>query len=714
MSCFGSKKQETVKFASHKYFSPTLQLENQSKILPGSESSERIRINSRLISKTTQSSENLDDWLISDFDPNDQELSGIKTCYQAWDFASKKYADRPCLEYLDESSSEIKYISRTYKQVADLANNFGSGLIQKCDVKINQNIGIYAQNSYKWTTSAIAANNYNFILVPLYDTLGDEALRHISNLCEFETIIIHSVLQFDKLMKEVHEHEKGRKIKNVVILKNVDQNASIKEQIPSSVEEAGINCYFFDDLAAAAQKGEAEVLDHNPPKPTDTFVINFTSGTTGVPKGVVQTHQSWMSNISVAYLSVCDFTENDCWFSYLPLAHVFERFAQTAVLLKGGRIGFSSGDTVKIIEEAGVCRPTIFGGVPRVWNKFYAKLQQRKEESNLKKKLIDAGLKTKIKMVKNGTNDRSTIFDKIIFSKLTNLLGGKTRIGICGAAPMKNEVMNTLRGALGMFIAEGYGQTECCAACCLNNYNDSKPSVGPPLPCNAIKLVSVPEMNYYTEKDQGEICIKGHNVMTGYYKNESKTKEAIDENGWLHTGDIGQWTKEGTLQVIDRVKNIFKTSLGEYIAPEKIENCLIMHPALAQAFVYGDGFKSKLVLVAMVDEATFVNYCFKNVNNDSSIEEFKKAAAAGGNGPTATIADLCENSSVKALILKELQDLSKKNGLKGFETVKSIRLHPKLMTVEEGLLTPTMKACRDKIGKYFEGYIGEMYGEIGD
>lgn len=251
--------------------------------------------------------------------------------------------------------------------------------------------------------------------------------------------------------------------------------------------------------------------------------------------------------------------------------------------------------------------------------------------------------------------------------------------------------MNTLRAAMGCYITEAYGQTECNAAATATMTNDPLSSVGAPVCGVAIKLVSLPEMNYHAENDQGEICFKGPILMKEYYKNAEKTAETIDEDGWLHTGDVGQWTEYGTLQIIDRAKHIFKTSLGEYIAPEKIENIYALHEAVGQCFVYGDSLKNVLVGVVVPCPDNFLNW--------AKAKDMEVAM---------------KDDNIKDRLLKEMTNLGKKSGLKGFENVKCIQFHNELMSVENGLLTPTMKTKRPQCKKYFQQQIDEMYSQLGE
>nr|KAF6303397.1 acyl-CoA synthetase long chain family member 5 [Myotis myotis] len=405
------------------------------------------------------------------------------------------------------------------------------------------------------------------------------------------------------------------------------------------------------------------------------------------------THQNVVSNASAFLRCVEESfapTPEDVSISYLPLAHMFERVVQIVVYSCGARVGFFQGDIRLLPDDMKTLKPTLFPVVPRLLNRIYDKVQNS-AKTPLKKFMLKMAISSKFNEVKRGIIRRNSLWDKLIFAKIQDNLGGKVRIMVTGAAPISSPVLEFLRAAMGCPVFEAYGQTECTAGCTFTLPGDWRPGhVGVPLACNHVKLEDVPDMNYFSVNGEGEICIKGVNVFKGYLKDPEKTAEALDKDGWLHTGDIGRWLPNGTLKITDRKKNIFKLAQGEYIAPEKIENVYSRSGPVQQIFVHGESLRSSLVAVVVPDSEVLPTF----------------AAKLGVKG---SFEELCQNQIVKEAILEDLQKVGKEGGLKSFEQVKSIYLHPEPFSIENGLLTPTLKAKRGELSKYFQTQINSLY-----
>uniref|UniRef100_A0A671R9T1 Long-chain-fatty-acid--CoA ligase n=1 Tax=Sinocyclocheilus anshuiensis TaxID=1608454 RepID=A0A671R9T1_9TELE len=526
-----------------------------------------------------------------------------------------------------------------YKEVADRAEFAGSALLHRGHSQTGDKyIGIFAQNRPEWTISELACYTYSLVAVPLYDTLGTEAISYIIDKGEQAHSIFYNSVQ-----------------------------------------------YFYDIFPF-----------HSPPKPEDLALICFTSGTTGSPKGAMITHGNVVSNCS-AFIKVTEGllkpSPQDVLISFLPLAHMFERVVEGVLLVHGARIGYFQGDIRLLMDDLKTLKPTIFPVVPRLLNRMFDKIFGQ-ANTPLKRWLLDFATSRKEAELKSGVVRKDSMWDKVIFSKVQASLGGRVRLMITGAAPVSPTVLTFLRAALGCQFYEGYGQTECTAGCTMSLPGDwTAGHVGAPLPCNFVKLLDVPEMNYFAANGEGEVCVKGSNVFQGYLKDPERTSEAIDKDGWLHTGDVGKWLPNGTLKIIDRKKHIFKLAQGEYIAPEKIENIYIRSDPVAQVFVHGDSLQACLVGIVVPDPDFLPGWVKKR-------------------GIEGSYTEMCKSKELKNAILEDIIRLGKEAGLKSFEQVRDIALHMEMFSVQNGLLTPTLKAKRTELRNHFREQIDQLYAKI--
>ncbi|XP_041828912.1 long-chain-fatty-acid--CoA ligase 5 [Melanotaenia boesemani] len=610
--------------------------------------------------------------------------SDAKTLYEVFQKGLKVSGNGPCLGHRKPGKP---YQWLKYKQVSDRAEHLGSGLLHR-GLKPNSNtfIGIFAQNRPEWIIGELACYTYSMVAVPLYDTLGPEALVFIIDRAEISTVLCDNQKKAEILLQN---REKGQTsvLKTIIIMDSFDPE----------LLERGAKCRVdIVSMQDAEAVGKSNLQKPIPPKPEDLSIVCFTSGTTGNPKGAMLTHENVVSDaagvLRIFETSVVPCTQ-DISISFLPLAHMFERVVQTVVYGTGARVGFFQGDIRLLPDDMKTLQPTIFPVVPRLLNRVYDRVQSG-AKSPFKKWLLNFAVESKYAEVKEGIVRKNSIWDKLIFNKIQESLGGRVRIMVTGAAPISPSVLNFLRAALGCQIFEGYGQTECAAACTFTMPGDATSGhVGVPLPCNIVKLVDVEEMNYFASNGEGEVCMKGKNVFKGYLKDPEKTAEALDKDGWLHTGDIGKWLPSGVLKIIDRKKNIFKLAQGEYIAPEKIENVYVRSGPVAQVFVHGDSLQSCLVAIVVPDAEILPGFA-KNLGYQGSIEE------------------LCKNTEIKKAIISDMTKLGKEAGLKSFEQVKDVHLHPELFTIENGLLTPTLKAKRAELKALFQPQIAKLYASI--
>ncbi|KAM9618429.1 long-chain-fatty-acid--CoA ligase 5 isoform 1-T2 [Trichechus inunguis] len=611
-------------------------------------------------------------------------FSDATTVYEIFQRGLAVSDNGPCLGYR-KPNQPYRWLS--YKQVSDRAEYLGSYLLHKgYKPPPDQFVGIFSQNRPEWIISELACYTYSMVAVPLYDTLGAEAVIYIVNNADIATVICDTPQKASVLLENM---EKGLTpgLKIIIVMD------PFEDDLKQRGEKTGVEIL---SLLDAENIGKENFTKPVPPKPEDLSVICFTSGTTGDPKGVMLTHQNIVANVAGFLYRVEDTfqpTPEDVSISYLPLAHMFERIVQAVIYSCGARVGFFQGDIRLLPDDMKTLKPTMFPAVPRLLNRIYDKVQNE-AKTPLKKFLLNLAIACKFSEVKKGIIRKDSFWDKLIFAKIQASLGGNVRIMVTGAAPISSPVLTFLRAAIGCPVYEAYGQTECTAGCTFTLLGDwTSGHVGAPLPCNHVKLEDVADMNYFSVNNEGEICIRGTNVFKGYLKDPEKTKEALDKDGWLHTGDIGRWLPNGTLKIIDRKKNIFKLAQGEYIAPEKIENIYTRSTPVLQIFVNGDSLQASLVGVVVPDPDVFPSFAAKF-------------------GIKGSLEELCQNQVVKKAILEDLQKTGKEGGLKSFEQVKNIFLHPEPFSIENGLLTPTLKPKRGELSKYFRVQINSLYESI--
>jgi long-chain acyl-CoA synthetase len=357
-------------------------------------------------------------------------------------------------------------------------------------------------------------------------------------------------------------------------------------------------------------------------------------------------------------------------------------------------MGYYTGDVRKLFEDIDVLKPTIFVTVPRLLGRLYDKVMEAVRIGGIKQAMFDKAYGDKLADLKLGyyTN---TLWDNLVFSKVKGKLGGNVRFIITGSAPISPNLLDFLRICFCCPVLEGYGQTETCASGTRTLWGDTDTGhVGIPQPSIELKLVDVPEMNYFStdQPPRGEICFRGPTCTSGYYNNPEKTKETIDENGWIHTGDVGCLFPNGNVKIIDRKKNIFKLSVGEYVAPEKLENFFNQSKFVSQSFIYGDSIKASVVGIIVPDSEVLLKWAEDNNH------------ASKGNLPA-----LCQDEAINKMILDDMIKVGKKNDLKGFEFPKKIFLSPELFSVENDLLTPTFKLKRAQAKDRYMEQINLLY-----
>ncbi|XP_058095958.1 long chain acyl-CoA synthetase 4-like isoform X2 [Magnolia sinica] len=560
-------------------------------------------------------------------------VEGMESCWDVFRLSVEKYPRNKMLGHRQIVNGKPgEYVWLTYKEVYDIVIKVGHS-IRSCGVEPGGRCGIYGANCPEWVMSMEACNAHGIYCVPLYDTLGAGAVEFI--ICHAEvSIVFVEEKKITEVFKTFHNTTK--------FLKTIVSFGKVTTEQREQTEKFGLTIYSWDEFLLL---GDNQHFDLPVTTKTEICTIMYTSGTTGDPKGVLISNDSIITLIAgvkrLLQSANEQLNEEDVYLSYLPLAHIFDRVIEELFISHGASIGFWRGDAKLLIEDIGELKPTIFCAVPRVLDRIYTGLTEKISSGGfLKRTLFNIAYEYKQHNMRKGSKhvEAAPLFDKVVFSKVKQGLGGKVRLILSGAAPLATHVEAFLRVVACAHVLQGYGLTETCAGTFVSLPNELSMlgTVGPPVPNVDVCLESVPEMGYDANSStpRGEICVRGNTLFSGYFKREDLTKEVMVD-GWFHTGDIGEWQSNGSMKIIDRKKNIFKLSQGEYVAVENLENIYGEVSEIDSIWIYGNSFESFLIAIVNPNKQAL----------DLWAEE---------NGQSGDFAALCENPKAKEYILGEL------------------------------------------------------------
>ncbi|MDQ1151680.1 AMP-dependent synthetase/ligase [Sphingobacterium zeae] len=555
-----------------------------------------------------------------------------------------------------------KWVKLSNTEFIEQVNQTSKGLIA-LGVQPGEKVALISENRVEWNILDFAIQQIGAVIVAIYPNISTLDYTYIFNHAEIKTCIVSSKELYTKIL-------------------TIKDDCPQLNAIYSFEKEDDLN--HWKDFVASGEIITDETLnqlrDHI--KPDALASIIYTSGTTGNPKGVMLSHKNLLAD---TYSSEYSFPvqRGDRALSFLPVCHAYERVFQYVYMYKGLTIFFAqSMDTIG--EDFKSVKPHIFSAVPRVLEKVYEKIMATGEQlTGIKRKLffwsINLGEKYKLEGRSWWYDLQLKIARKLVFSKWRKVFGDDIKGIASGSAALQQRLIR-LYMAAGIPIYEGYGLTEAGPCIAVNCYRRGMKigTVGLPLIHIEIKLAP-----------DGEILTKGENNMISYYKNPEATAEAI-KDGWLYTGDIGEWVDGKFLKIIDRKKEMFKTSGGKYIVPQQIESKLVESPFIEQAMVLGEGRKFPAALI-------FSNY--------KNLLEWSKTAFP-------TLADLSrrdflDSPELKQKIESELNRINKNFG--NWEQIKKFAIIPNEMTIETGELTPTLKMKRKVILQKYEREIEQIY-----
>ncbi|KAH8895959.1 long-chain-fatty-acid-CoA ligase [Thozetella sp. PMI_491] len=612
-----------------------------------------------------------------------------------WDPATKTWG--PKYEWLAYSE-----VARRRKDIGVGIRELHSGIGVADDEKYG--VGIWSQNRPEWQITELACLSQSLYAVSLYDTLGPESTEYIINHAELRCIV--SSPEHIQVLLDVAP--KCASLKIIIALPALGEQADgvSSEALSAAAKSAGIQFYSLQEVEDMGKKSSRAML---PPTPGDIVTINYTSGTTGTPKGVVMMHSSAVAGIAAAHSSDT-IHSTDVNISYLPLAHILGRALDQSVLMAGGAVGYFHGNIRELVDDMKILQPTIFVSVPRLYNRFNSVLRTKIDEATglagMLSRYIIRTKKAMMKAARGAATNRHWLYDWFWTPKVLGAFGlQRVQFVGSGSAPLDPDVLEFLRAAFGRTLSEGYGLTEAYGLAIFQFANDfSTGNVGAPAVSLEVCLESLPDFDYLvTDKPypRGELLLRGPAVFSRYHNDEEETRKTIDKDGWFHTGDVAAIDELGRIRIIDRKKNVLKLSQGEYLSPERIENVYLGScPTLAMAYVHGDSTQSCLVAVFGVDPAAFSQFAGKILKKDINAADTEAVKAAGA------------DPAVKKAFLDSLAEVGKVHGFNGYEHVKNCLLLVEPFTADNGLLTPTLKLKRVQTARAFRKEIDQMYAEL--
>jgi long-chain acyl-CoA synthetase len=563
-----------------------------------------------------------------------------------------------------------KWETWTWNQVGRKVRALAAALIE-LGVQPGDRVALLSENRPEWVWADLAILSIGALNVPVYPTLTPAQIAYILSDCQAKVAFASSAVQLAKLQ------EASAEIPSLQTLVHFDD-------LPSSNGARSLDSLLLlGEERLSAHENELNTRRAAITPETLSSII-YTSGTTGNPKGVMLTHRNFASN-ATSVTAIIGITHEDSCLSFLPLSHVLERVAYYVFLYSGAKINYAESiDTVA--QNLTEVSPTFMVSVPRLFEKIRARvIDTMAQAGGVKKALFDWGLRVGAEYhgIKAQGQEPGPMLgleykmaDKLVFSKVRARTGGRLRYCISGGAPLSKEV-GLFFQVIGLTILEGYGLTESSPVISCNRPTANKiGTVGLPITNVEVKIA-----------EDGEVLARGPNIMVGYYNNSEATKEAIDADGWLHTGDIGTLDADGFLAITDRKKEILVMSNGKNVAPAPIENLLITSPYIAQAVLIGDNRNFISALIAP---------------NFETLGRWVKEHDVHGNP-----SDWITHDKVKELIRKEIDRLTV--DFARYEHVKEFHLLREELTQDKDELSPKLSYKRRVILKNYASHIEAMY-----
>lgn len=560
-----------------------------------------------------------------------------------------------------------QWVATSTQTYIDRANAVSRSLLE-IGVNRGDKIAVISTNNRtEWHIVDIAIQQIGAIIVPIYPTISNKEYEYIINHSESRYVLVSDVAILEKVNSVLSA------MPSVIGIASFDKIPGVRH---------------LDELIdighkASARQAEVEAIKDNI-KTEDLVTIIYTSGTTGQPKGVMLSHQNIVANVLGCEGRIPFNAGKSRAMSFLPICHIYERMVVYLYQYYGVSVYFAES-IEKLSENLNEVHPNVITVVPRLVEKVYDKIYSKGADlTGIKRMLFfwAIGLAEKYKVEGNSPlyNIKLAIARKLIFSKWKAALGGELELMVSGSAPLQPRLIQIFAAA-DLPVMEGYGLTETSPVVAVNDRRNNGfilGTVGRVLPNVKVKIA-----------EDGEILVKAPSVMMGYYKNEELTNEVMSEDGYFHTGDIGELSADNFLKITDRKKEIFKTSGGKYVAPQVIENTMKSSRFIEQIMVIGEGEKMP---------AAFIQPNFEFVRDWAKIHQI----SLGDSNE-----ELCANQKVIDRIMEDIEKFNKEFGK--WEQVKSIQLIPSVWSIDAGELTPTLKLKRKVILQKYQPYYDKIY-----
>ncbi len=586
----------------------------------------------------------------------------LKNLIEMLEKSRQLYADRP----LYGTKHDGVYEWTTYEQFAEKVDAFRGGLAL-LGVSAGDKVAIICKNTEEWAVSAYATYGLSAQHIPMYETQMAKEWEYIIRDCGAKVLLAANAAVLEQT-RDFPENIES--LEHIVLLSGSDAG-DVKT---------------YSDLLKTGRENPVQVRH---PESQSPMGMIYTSGTTGDPKGVMLSHRNLIFECEVV-LPLLGMTNEDRSLAFLPWAHVFGQVAEVHGLINSGGSAGLVEDVNTLIEELGVLKPSMFFAVPRVYNRIYERLRgQMQEKPGFIRSLFYGGLKQAKREREGETlgfldNLTLTLARKIIFKKVLNRFGGNLRIAISGASALSPEVAEFVND-IGISIYEGYGLSENTAALSVNYPGVRRfGSVGKPLPGVRIEIDKSVEGS---KEEDGEVIAYGENIMLGYHNLPEKTKESINDDGGLRTGDLGHLDADGYLYITGRVKEQYKLENGKYVAPAPLEESLKLSAYIDQVMLYGFNRPHNVAVIVAAMPA---------------VEKFAEENGISGSGES-----LLGDPLVRELFQKQLEHYGK--DFKSFERPQNFALLSEEWGIDNGLLTPTLKLKREVVEDQFRSQIESLY-----